>query len=186
MRTAQTIGEGAGVACALLDPKLFSVFALPLAEVSKLPGCRQPKDQDLAEAKRLVEKDPSIVRCHYAYRTPLYFAVRENQVEVVEFLLDHGADPLSLAVNDGLLDICRDRGYLELEKLLQAELASRQGASTKGEPIAEAIRERNLEKVRRLLDASPELLDAGDKRSNQPIHWAVMTRQIEFFRKHLG
>jgi peptide/nickel transport system substrate-binding protein len=48
--------EGAGVPCALLDPKLVGDFALPLDEVSKLPGCRQPKDQDLAEAKRLVEK----------------------------------------------------------------------------------------------------------------------------------
>jgi peptide/nickel transport system substrate-binding protein len=48
--------EGAGVACALLDPKLFGDFALRLDELQKLPGCRQPKDQDLAEAKRLVEK----------------------------------------------------------------------------------------------------------------------------------
>jgi peptide/nickel transport system substrate-binding protein len=48
--------EGAGVPCALLDPKLFGDFALALEEVNKLPGCRQPKDQDIAEAKRLVEK----------------------------------------------------------------------------------------------------------------------------------
>jgi peptide/nickel transport system substrate-binding protein len=48
--------EGAGVPCALLDPKLVGDFALPLEEVQKLPGCRQPKDQDIAEAKRLVEK----------------------------------------------------------------------------------------------------------------------------------
>jgi peptide/nickel transport system substrate-binding protein len=48
--------EGAGVPCALLDPKLVGHFALPLEEVNKLPGCRQPKDQDLAEAKRLVDR----------------------------------------------------------------------------------------------------------------------------------
>src|SRR5919106_1581888 len=48
--------EGAGVPCAVLDPKLVGDFALPLDEVQKTPGCRQPKDQDLAEAKRLVEK----------------------------------------------------------------------------------------------------------------------------------
>jgi ankyrin repeat protein len=30
------------------------------------------------------------------------------------------------------------------------------------------------------LNAAPELLHAGDERSNQPIHWAVMTRQLEF------
>jgi hypothetical protein len=73
---------------------------------------------DLTTVKCLVGKDPSIVRSHYAYRTPIYFAVRENQVEVVAFLLKHGADPLSLAVNDSLLDICRDRGHMELGKLL--------------------------------------------------------------------
>ena len=44
---------------------------------------------DLETVKRLVNKDPSIVRSHYAYRTPIYFAVRENQVEVARFLLEH-------------------------------------------------------------------------------------------------
>jgi len=48
--------EGAGVPCALLDPKLVGDFALPLDEVAKTPGCRQPKDPDLAEARKLVEK----------------------------------------------------------------------------------------------------------------------------------
>jgi peptide/nickel transport system substrate-binding protein len=48
--------DGAGVPCAVLDPKLAGDFALPLEEVNRLPGCRQPKDQDVAEAKRLVEK----------------------------------------------------------------------------------------------------------------------------------
>lgn len=66
-----------------------------------------------------------------------------------------------------------------MEKLLEAKLAGLHGASPKGEAVAAAIRERDLPKVRSLLDASPELLHAGDARSNQPIHWAVMTRQIE-------
>src|SRR5262249_28944891 len=127
----------------------------------------------------LVNKDPSIVRCHYAYRTPLYFAVRENRVAVAAFLLEHGADPIGLALNDTLLEICRDRGYVEMEKLLEAKLGSLHGASSKGEAVAAAIRERDLPKVCRLLDADPELLHAGDARSNQPIHWAVMTRQID-------
>jgi ankyrin repeat protein len=134
---------------------------------------------DLETIKHLVNKDASIVRCQFNYRTPLYFAVRENQIEIVRFLLEQGADPLSLAVNDTLLDIARDRGYAEMEKLLEANLADAHGSSMRGEPIATAIRERDLPKVRSLLDASPELLHAGDGRSNQPIHWAVMTRQLE-------
>jgi ankyrin repeat protein len=134
---------------------------------------------DLQTVMRLVAKDPSLVRSQHAYRTPLYFAVREDQIAVASFLLEHGADPLSLAVNDSLLEICRDRGYTELEQLLEANLRSAFGASPRGEAVAAAIRERNLENVRRLVDASPELLHAGDARSNQPIHWAVMTRQID-------
>ena len=134
---------------------------------------------DLEAVKRLVGKDPSIVRCQYHYRTPLYFAVRENQIEVAAFLLDHGIDPFGLAVNDSLLQVARDRGYGELERLLAERYASLHGASPKGEPIAAAIRDRDLARVRSLLDASPELVHAGDARGNQPIHWATMTRQID-------
>jgi ankyrin repeat protein len=134
---------------------------------------------DLEGVKRLLAKNPPHVRTHHAYRTPIYFAVRENQVEVAGFLLDHGADPLGLALNDGLLQIARDRGYGEMEKLLEAKYASLHGASPKGEALATAIRERDLAKVKRLLDAAPELLPAGDERGNQPIHWATMTRQLD-------
>src|SRR5262245_58856118 len=141
-----------------------------------LCACREG---DLATVQRLIDKDPSLVRCQHAYRTPLYFAVRENRLDVAAFLLEHGADPLSLAVNDSLLVICRDRGYAEMERLLEANLNTVQGASPQGEAVAAAIRERNLDKVRQLLDAAPDLLHAGDERSNQPIHWAVMTRQID-------
>jgi uncharacterized protein len=141
---------------------------------------------DLKIIKRLLKKDPSLVRAQYAYRTPLYFAVRENRVEVARYLLERGADPLSLAVNDTLLDITRDRGYAEMEELLEAKLASAHGASPRGEAVAQAIRERDLPKVRSLLDASPELLHAGDGGSSQPIHWAVMTRQIDMIDELLA
>ena len=80
---------------------------------------------DLPAVKRLVGKDPTLVRSQHAYRTPIYFAVRENRIDVVAFLLDHGADPFGLAVNDSLLEICRDRGYGELASLLQEATSPR-------------------------------------------------------------
>jgi ankyrin repeat protein len=134
---------------------------------------------DPATVRRLAEKDPAIVRCHHAYRTPIYFAVRENRLAIAEFLLDHGADPLSLAVNDSMLEICRDRGYGEMERLLASKLLSIHNASPRGNPVAAAIRARDVAEVRSLLDADPGLLHAGDERSNQPIHWATMTRQLD-------
>src|SRR5262249_16371716 len=134
---------------------------------------------NLEAVKRLLAKDPSLARTHYAYRTPIYFAVRENQVDVASFLLDYGANPLALAVNDSLLQVARDRGLTEMEKVLEAKCASLHGASAKGEALAAAIRERDLAKVKSLLDAAPELLHAGDERGNRPVHWAVMTRQLD-------
>ena len=100
---------------------------------------------DLATVSRLLTNDPSLVRCHHAYRTPLYFAVRENRLAVAEFLLEHGADPIGLAVNDSLLDICRDRGYAEMEKLLEVQARQRSTASRPGARRSpRAIRERDL------------------------------------------
>lgn len=140
---------------------------------------------DLDAVRRLLEKDPALVRCHYNYRKPLYFAVRENRIEVTAFLLERDPDPAGLAVNDSLLEIARDRGYAEMQRLLETKLAEHHGVSPQGEPVAAAIRERNLPKVRALLDASPELLHAGDLRSNQPVHWAVMTRQLDVLNELL-
>lgn len=130
---------------------------------------------DLETVRQLVEEDPSLTRCSHAYRTPLYFAVRENRVEIAAFLLERGAGP----AGPDLLEIARDRGYGEMEELLAADSASRYGVSSRGEAVAEAIRQRDLPKMRSLIDAAPELLHTGDARGNQPIHWAVMTRQPE-------
>ncbi|MEK7832582.1 MAG: ankyrin repeat domain-containing protein, partial [Acidobacteriota bacterium] len=41
-----------------------------------------------------------------------------------------------------------------------------------------AIRARDITQMCKLLDDAPDLLHAGDKYSNQPIHWAAMTRQL--------
>ena len=48
--------EGIGVPCAILDPKLYGDWALPLAELNRMPGCRKDKSEDIAKAKALVEK----------------------------------------------------------------------------------------------------------------------------------
>ena len=132
---------------------------------------------DLAAVQALVASDPSLVRAHYEYRKPIYFAVKENRLDVVRFLLARDSNPLDLWVDDSPIEIARDRGYIDMEHLLVETLEKDFNASAKGEPVADAIRRRNLKKVRALLDADASLLNAGDQRSNQPIHWATMTRQ---------
>lgn len=132
---------------------------------------------DLPAVRTLLTKDPSLARAHYDYRKPLYFAVRENRVDVARFLLDHDSNPLDLWIDDAPVEIARDRGYTAMEQMLTETLEAQFNASAKGEPIAAALRERDLKKMRALLDAEPALIRKGDRRSNQPIHWATMTRQ---------
>src|SRR5207342_1456511 len=57
------------------------------------------------------------------------------------------------------------------------EKATGTKATPGGKIIAEAIKNRDIEKVRALLNTSPELIHAKDDYTNQAIHWAVMTRQ---------
>jgi hypothetical protein len=134
---------------------------------------------DLEVVQALIAKDPSLARSHYEYRKPLYFAVRENHLDVVRFLLDHDRNPLDLWVDDGPSEIARERGYTAMERLLATTIEEKFNASSHGEPVASALRERNLPRMRELLDAHPEVVSKGDRRSNQPIHWAAMTRQLD-------
>jgi RNA polymerase sigma factor (sigma-70 family) len=135
---------------------------------------------DLGTIKRLVKKDPRLVNCEYAYFTPLHFAARENQKEVVACLVERGADPTSspgTGWHELPLTLAADRGYTELQQWLEAHLAEKHCVAPEGEAIARAIRDRDTERLHSLLNEAPERVHAADARGNQPIHWAVMTRQ---------
>ena len=134
---------------------------------------------DLDTVRALIARDPSLARSHYDYRKPLYFAVRENRIEVVRFLLEHDRNPLDLWVDDDPIEIARDRGYAEMEKLLAHTFETKFNASPEGEPVALTLRNHDLKQMRELIDAQPSLVGKGDRRSNQPIHWATMTRQLD-------
>ena len=134
---------------------------------------------NLKAVQALITKDPSLARAHYDYRKPLYFAVRENRLDVARFLLEHDHNPIDLWVDDNPLEIARDRGYEDMERMLADALETKFNVSPKGEPVALALRDHDLQRVRDLLDAEPALIHKGDQRSNEPIHWATMTRQLD-------
>lgn len=136
-------------------------------------------DGNLSGVRELLDRDPSLVRCHYSYRTPLYFAVKENRLDVVQFLLERSADPLMLEFGDSFVLQAKDRGYDAMAALLTEHMAKRYAVSPLGDRAAELIRAGDEVGLRSLLQEHPEALKLSDRRSNQPIHWAVMTRQIK-------
>lgn len=132
---------------------------------------------DLETIKTLVARDSNLVNCEYEYFKPIRFAVRENHRAVVDFLLEHGADSADEA-GDSLLVIARERGYTDLAALFESKLKEQYHIVPAATAVAAAIKARDTARVRALLDEHPGLIHAADERSNQPIHWAVMTRQI--------
>ena len=132
---------------------------------------------DLATIKELVAQDPNLVECEYEYFKPIHFAVRENHRAVVDFLLERGAGP-AFEAGDSLLATARERGHTELAALFEANLKDRYHIAPEGGVVAAAIKARDVARVYALLQEQPELIHAADERGNQPIHWAVMTRQL--------
>ncbi|WAC12585.1 ankyrin repeat domain-containing protein [Dyadobacter pollutisoli] len=133
---------------------------------------------DIDTIKKLLEKDSGLIRGAFDYRTPISFAVQENQLETVAYLLQKGANPIESGTNDTLLQIAKDRGYPEMQALLEKVL-NKPHDSAAGEEMGKAIRSRDVNAVRKLLESNVENLNAVDDRGNQPIHWAVMTRNPE-------
>jgi ankyrin repeat protein len=133
---------------------------------------------DLERIRNLVARDPGLVDCEYEYFKPIRFAVRENQRPVVDFLLEKGADP-AYEAGDSLVTIAGDRGYQDLSTLFASLLKERYQISPEAAAVSAAIRARDMVQVLAMVERQPELIHAADERGNRPIHWAVMTRQLE-------
>jgi len=165
-------------------------------------------DGDLAAVERIVGEDPSLVRAHHEYRTPLYFAVRENREAVVRFLLDSGANPFYNG--DDLVEMAKLRGHTEIHELLESRRPSSPRSLSPVQAVAQALWRGvgsahklveevrapgascdiwtaafvgNLDRVRELLDQDPSLVNQmGGDRSGSPLVHAAGRGHLEVVR----
>ena len=132
---------------------------------------------DLARVSALLDRDPGLVNAQYWYQFPIHMAVREGHAEVVQLLLQAGADPGQSRYTynswDKLLAIAEERGYSGVKALLTAAMKERFGYDPAFEELAEAIKDRDLARVEKVLNGRPELIHASDALGNAPLHWAV-------------
>ncbi len=136
---------------------------------------------DGATIRSLVAKDPRLTECYYQYRRPLHFAVQEGHAEMVQFLLDHGADATFKSGNrwhERPIAIAEERGHAEVQQILEKHLAETHQVTEGGERLAQMFRDRDEEGILAALKADPALLNAADARGNLPIHWTVLTRNV--------
>jgi len=163
---------------------------------------------DLASVERIVGENPDLVRAHYEYRTPLYFAVRENRMPVVRLLLDRGANPFYNG--DDLIEMAKVRGHTEIHALLESRRPSSPRALSPVQSLAQALWRGvasaqklvedlrspgatcdiwtaayvgNLDRVRELLDQDPSLINRmGTDRSGSPLVHAAGRGHLEVVR----
>ena len=143
---------------------------------------------DLARVSALLDRAPKLVNAQYWYQFPIHMAVREGHAEVVQLLLQAGADPGQSRYTynswDKLLAIAEERGYEEVQALLVAAMRERFGYDPGFVALAEAIKDRDRARVEALLAEHPNFIRAADALGNGPLHWAALTRQnelVDFF-----
>ena len=154
---------------------------------------------DLETVERLVGGNPSLVRAHYEYRTPLYFAVRENRMAVARLLLDRGANPFYNG--EDLIEMARLRRLADMETLIEGHRPKSQRAVRSGHvatarqvidgllahesssDIWTAAYVGNAERVRALLDLDPSLVNQSNKDgSGTPLAHAAGRGHLEVVR----
>jgi ankyrin repeat protein len=130
---------------------------------------------DVPALGRLLARDPGLGR----YEQPLRFAVREGHLQAVQVLLEAGADPDGAGrEGETLATVARDRGHEPVARLLET-LRGRSGRAVPAdrgagdEAIHAAAEADDVDRVRQLLDARPELIDRGDRKGATPLHRAV-------------
>lgn len=85
------------------------------------------KRGDLKAVKRMGDECHELLFAQYNYTPPIHFAVREGHVELVKYLLDNGAHDPKYKIypfQDSLQTIANDRGYNDIESLLNEYAAS--------------------------------------------------------------
>lgn len=82
---------------------------------------RASKNGDLDTIKKMVGECPELLYAQYNYTPPIHFAVRENHLSLVNYLLAVGAHDPGYKIYpflDTLQTIANDRGHSEIENLL--------------------------------------------------------------------
>ncbi len=167
---------------------LYGVETLNGHDAWKLMKACAAGDENAVE--QLLQKDARLVNAQYWYQHPIHFAVREGHADLVQMLLDAGAEPgrsrYMYRAWRYLLEEAAQRDYGAVRELLEAEMKRRYGYDRDFESLAEAIRERDRTTVERLVNENPRLLHAADADGNNALHWAAHTIQLELIDLFIG
>src|SRR5215469_497346 len=122
--------------------------------------------------------------------SPLGLAAMNGHEELVLWLLERGANPVPFEVaaqyhqhiyGDWTKDL-RERGYHAIAEMIEDKIHERYGPALDEGNIRQAIREKNLDRMRALLDEKPERAHQVDCVANGPLHLAVAADNLAMVR----
>src|ERR1700722_19820644 len=129
---------------------------------------------DVPKAKALLAKDQRLVNAQFWYQFPIHMAVRAGCEEIVELLLDRGADPGQSRFTynswDKLLLCARERGHRQVESLLQRAMQNRFSYAPGFDLLKESIIARDWRRIAAVLRREPILARRSDALGNNALH----------------
>jgi len=132
---------------------------------------------DLTALRQLLALDPRLAKAEYWYTPAIHFATRRGHFEVVQLLLEAGADPEQNGLNDrNLIEMARERGLEKIAQFLERE-RDRRGrvvAHKENHPIHRAAMLGDVGMVASLLDADRSVINRGHSGGLTPLHLGVM------------
>jgi ankyrin repeat protein len=146
------------------------------------------RDGDIEAVKRLVARIPPLATVEYNYTPPIHFAVREGHGEIVEFLVDRGADLAyrSYPFQESLLTFAEDRGHDDVAELLRRRLSRRFALASGTQAIMAAAGQGDLAAVETELTRNPALGRASNDTGDTPLHQASRNGHLPVVRALLA
>lgn len=137
------------------------------------------------QVKKLIRESPEIInKVSLKHFTPLQLAVKTNNMELAQFLIENGADINVIVDHCSLLHFAAELGNTDMIDFLIKEGIKRSDTWDQDSPLMMAVRYGHLEAVNQFIKYK-ESVDFKDDRGNTLLHIAISNNSLHIVKELL-